>query len=72
MGYKENQNLFVFPYDWRFGVSEQTATALAERIKGIAGNFKIDVIAHSTGGLLLKKALQQTQGSFIATTPTNL
>lgn len=65
MGYKENQNLFVFPYDWRFGVSEQTATALAERIKGIAGNFKIDVIAHSTGGLLLKKALQQTQGSFI-------
>lgn len=65
LGYKENQDLFVFPYDWRFGVSEQTAAALAERMKGIAGNFKINVIAHSTGGLLLKKALQQTPGSFI-------
>ncbi len=65
LGYKENQDLFVFPYDWRFGVREQTTAALAERIKGIAGNFKIDVIAHSTGGLLLKKALQQTQGVFV-------
>lgn len=63
-GYEENANLFTFPYDWRYGVTATNADSktnvdlLAEKIQEIlqkTGSDKIDIIAHSTGGLLLKK-----------------
>lgn len=62
--YFENQQVFTFPYDWRYGVSGRFSDGttnvdkLQEKIQEIltqTGSDKIDVIAHSTGGLLVKK-----------------
>ena len=57
-GYVENTDLFTFPYDWRYGVSEDIVTQLKDRITSIlsaTGSTSVDIIAHSTGGLLVKK-----------------
>lgn len=63
-GYTKNENLFTFPYDWRYGVTGKYADGktntdlLAEKIQEIlaqTGSGEIDVIAHSMGGLILKK-----------------
>ena len=63
-GYIENQNLFTFPYDWRYGVSgkysdkKTNSDLLGEKIQEIlaqTGSDKVDVIAHSQGGLVVKK-----------------
>lgn len=57
-GYTENQDLFTFPYDWRFGVNDGNVNALKDKIqeiRSLTGSSKVDVIAHSTGGLLVKK-----------------
>ncbi len=57
-GYTEGKDLFTFPYDWRYGVSGGNEAALQQRIHDIIaanGATKVDVIAHSTGGLLVKK-----------------
>jgi pimeloyl-ACP methyl ester carboxylesterase len=60
-GYQENINLFTLPYDWRYGVADQNVQALRDKIHQIlqtVGSSQIDVVAHSTGGLLLKKYVQ--------------
>lgn len=61
-GYSEGttstSTLFTFPYDWRYGVSEEVVNQLKQKIqeiKQLTGAGKVDVIAHSTGGLLVKK-----------------
>src|SRR3989344_3774884 len=63
-GYIENQDLFTFPYDWRYGVSgkypdgKTNSDLLKEKIHDIltqTGGDKVDVIAHSLGGLVVKK-----------------
>jgi len=63
-GYAENENLFTFPYDWRYGVSGKfedgttNADLLAQKIQDIlqqTGSEKVDVVAHSLGGLIVKK-----------------
>ena len=65
VGYVENQNLFTFPYDWRYGVmggDEINVKALKQKIADIMSQTrsdKVDVIAHSTGGLLLKKYVME-------------
>jgi len=63
-GYVEGQTLFAFPYDWRYGVSGKNAEGktnsdlLKEKIQQILAQTKaskIDVVAHSMGGLVTKK-----------------
>ena len=57
-GYVEDTDLFLFPYDWRYGVSGDNVLKLKQKIADIltqSGGEKVDIIAHSTGGLLLKK-----------------
>ncbi len=56
-GYTENTDLFTFPYDWRFSVEHNTVF-LKNKIQHILDQthaMKVDVIAHSTGGLIAKK-----------------
>ncbi|MCX6723171.1 MAG: hypothetical protein NT094_03880, partial [Candidatus Staskawiczbacteria bacterium] len=63
-GYVENESLFTFPYDWRYGVSgkysdgKTNSDLLAQKIQAImtqTGADKVDVIAHSMGGLITKQ-----------------
>ncbi len=67
-GYEEGKNLFVAPYDWRLDVGAAT-NALASKIAAavaVSPNGKIDIIAHSMGGLLVKKYLAgATDTSFL-------
>lgn len=56
-GYTENTDLFVFPYDWRKS-SAESALLLKNRINDILTNQnseRVDIIAHSMGGLVAKK-----------------
>jgi pimeloyl-ACP methyl ester carboxylesterase len=64
-GQSSKDNIFTFPYDWRYGVTGKiyntnitTVDLLKQKINAIkqqTGSDKVDVVAHSTGGLLLKK-----------------
>ncbi len=56
-GYVEGKDLFVFPYDWRKGNAEN-AILLKNKINEIltdSGGDKVDIVAHSMGGILAKK-----------------
>lgn len=68
VGYAEGNTatstLFTFPYDWRYGVSgifsdgKSNVDILRQKIEAIrvlTGSDKVDIIAHSTGGLVVKK-----------------
>ncbi|MDP2709302.1 MAG: hypothetical protein Q8O93_04675 [bacterium] len=65
-GYRENSlgeeepNLFTFPYDWRAD-NNITAGLLKEKIrqvKEITGAAKVDLVAHSMGGLVARSYIQ--------------
>ena len=65
-GYKEpgiaepKGNLFTFPYDWRAD-NNITANLLKEKIqevKTITGASKVDIIAHSMGGLVARSYIE--------------
>ena len=62
-----NQDLFDFPYDWRLDISK-SSLALKQKIDQIkiqTGASKIDLVAHSMGGLLVKKYLKDYGGDSI-------
>jgi triacylglycerol esterase/lipase EstA (alpha/beta hydrolase family) len=55
-GYVENQSLFVLPYDWRQDIAISAGVTLKNKIdelKDLTG--KVDIVAHSMGGLVFKK-----------------
>ena len=66
-GYIENTNLFVFPYDWRKSNAD-SAEKLKEKIDKIltdTGAEKVDLVAHSMGGLVAKKYIAENGGNKI-------
>lgn len=66
-GYEENINIFESPYDWRLDI-EISALKLKEEIDEIkrqTGLEKVNLVAHSMGGLLVKKYLKDYGGESI-------
>ncbi len=64
-GYVENTNLFVFPYDWRKS-NANSALKLKDKINEIltlTGADKVDLVAHSMGGLVAKKYIADNGAS---------
>jgi len=60
-GYKEGVDLFVMPYDWRLSnttTQAQLTGVIANALK-LSGKTKVNIIAHSMGGLLLKDYIAQ-------------
>jgi pimeloyl-ACP methyl ester carboxylesterase len=59
-GYRENVNLFVFPYDWR-KTNDENARLLVQFMKAHRScpTCKVDVLAHSQGGLVTLAALNR-------------
>jgi hypothetical protein len=59
-GFEEEKMLFAFPYNWRNDNAE-TARLLKQRIdevKIISGSNKVDIVAHSMGGLVARSYAQ--------------
>ena len=58
-GYTENKDLFVVPYDWRLDVRTQAAALDTKVASAIAASptGKIDIVAHSMGGVFVKQYL---------------
>jgi hypothetical protein len=82
-GYVEGKTLFTFPYDWRYGVSGKFADpstssgqatnvdllkSKIDQILAQTGATKVDVVAHSNGGLIVKKYVMD---NFTADTTTH-
>ncbi len=58
-GYTEGRDLFAAPYDWRISIESSTdslASVIARAVR-ISPTGKVNVIAHSMGGLLLEEYL---------------
>ena len=65
--YQENSNLIEYPYDWRSDI-KSSSLKLKEKIdeiKTAKGVERVDLIAHSMGGLLVKKYLKDYGGDSI-------
>jgi len=59
-GYVRDTTLFTFPYDWR-NSNVDTALLLKQKINGvkaICNCFKVDIVAHSMGGLVTRQYVQ--------------
>ncbi|MDP1833388.1 MAG: alpha/beta fold hydrolase [Candidatus Moranbacteria bacterium] len=59
-GYSQNENLFEFPYDWR-NSNIDSAQKLQTKIEAIRKQTKIskvDVVAHSMGGLVARAYIE--------------
>jgi pimeloyl-ACP methyl ester carboxylesterase len=59
IGYTEGQDLFVAPYDWRLDIASSAAAvgAVIQNAVAHSADGKINIIAHSMGGLVVKDYL---------------
>jgi len=64
LGYQEDQDFFVFPYDWRKPVEQTTNdlnTFLQQKIWQQNPNQKVNLIGHSLGGLVARIFTQKNK-----------
>jgi pimeloyl-ACP methyl ester carboxylesterase len=64
-GYVRNQTIIDCPYDWRNSVEKSALTYFArcvEEAQRLNPGKKVDVIAHSMGGLVTRAYIQQNDG----------
>lgn len=61
-GYEEDKNLFALPYQWRLsnGYTAESLKQKIQEVKAISGRDKVDIIAHSMGGLIARSYIQGT------------
>ena len=60
-GYEMNKNLLVAHYDWRQpneASAQQYLKPTIQQVKQITGGSKVDLIAHSMGGLVARSYIQ--------------
>ena len=57
LGYLENIDLFVAPYDWRLDIRDASniLKIQIDLVKNQTGSNKVDLVAHSMGGLAAKQ-----------------
>ena len=67
-GYIESQDQFAFPYDWRQDIAYESGKLANEisEVKKNTGAAKVDIVAHSMGGLVVKDYLKKFGGNDIA------
>jgi pimeloyl-ACP methyl ester carboxylesterase len=62
MGYEQNRDLFVFAYDWRLS-NRELARQFAEFVKQRIPAGKVDIVAHSMGGIVAKLWMAEHGGA---------
>lgn len=62
-GYEPGNNLFGFPYDWRYSTNQSFVLDRLHEL--IIKNDKVIIIAHSMGGLLMENYIKQYNTSNI-------
>ncbi len=69
IGYVEGQTLFVAPYDWRLDVASSAVAvgAVIQKALTASPTGKINIIAHSMGGLAVKAYLAGLSGTSTGT-----
>ncbi len=67
LGYMEDTDLFVVPYDWRLDIrtSSNILKDKIDSVKNQTGSSKVDIVAHSMGGLLTKQYIINNDSSSI-------
>ena len=63
-GYAEGVDLFVFPYDWRLDINKHSDDLInvIDEIASTTQSGKVNIIAHSTGGIIVKNMILQDRG----------
>ena len=74
-GYEEENDLFVFPYDWRLDIDYLSGHGAADNPDTLSNKIqyvleqthasKVDIIAHSMGGLIAKRYVQVFGASLV-------
>jgi len=61
-GYKKDVDLFTFPYEWRDSnvFSAQLLKSKIDAVKAICRCSKVDLVAHSMGGLVARQYIQSS------------
>lgn len=63
LGYEKGRNFFVYPYDWRKDIREtkESLDNLIETAKQQSGIQKVNIVAHSMGGLVARNYIADTE-----------